>query len=193
MQHETRSPTSIYPRASTRTPLLRRASLFSSLFLSPREPFPSRSSHNNRRHLVSNYCFVLRHRLATPLVSTPRLSNPIAFWPASIGRREHAALRPDPKQTTHQGLPTIWRFHKSDTETQVAPALQPQIALLGAQRQPDLSKQNTPDRRSNPQRRAAEFLSSLWSPTSFGRVIRLLGARVNGLPVYRWTPINQRR
>ena len=32
------------------------------------------------------------------------------FWPASIGRREHAALRPDPKQATHQGLPTIWRF-----------------------------------------------------------------------------------
>jgi hypothetical protein len=26
------------------------------------------------------------------------------FWPASIGRREHAALRPDPKQATHQGF-----------------------------------------------------------------------------------------
>jgi hypothetical protein len=33
------------------------------------------------------------------------------FWPSSIGRREHAALRPDPQQATHQGLPTIWGFH----------------------------------------------------------------------------------
>src|SRR5271169_1636374 len=33
------------------------------------------------------------------------------FWPASIGRRERAALRPDPKQATDQGSPTIWGFH----------------------------------------------------------------------------------
>ena len=45
----------------------------------------------------------LEHQLAS-LQPTTRLRA------HGMGCREHAALGPDPKQATHQGLPTIWRF-----------------------------------------------------------------------------------
>ena len=59
-------------------PLLRRAGLFPSLFSHGESRSHGAPHTTTRRHLQHNRSFALRHRLATPLVSTRRQSNPIA-------------------------------------------------------------------------------------------------------------------
>ena len=118
MQHETRSPTSIYPRASTRTPLLRRASLFSSLFShrESRSPLAPHTTTDAISYPTTASCY----DTGSPHLSSQpqRLSNPIArgFLQVAVSKAPahtnviHASsqgrFRYSPRTSGEFGLPT---------------------------------------------------------------------------------------
>jgi hypothetical protein len=112
MLHETKAPTAIHPRASTRHRFLRLAGIFPGCFLARRVSLPSRCPNTARSHLYSNQSFALRHWLAAPLISTQHHSNPIAsgFLQVAVSKAPaHSHVIHDSSQARFRYSPKTFR------------------------------------------------------------------------------------